>query len=282
MKHVPSFKLQTSRQRDFRVIRRDLASTPQARVEHFHQHFAAQLVGAVVPEHSEIRIHTCCEALAFLWRECAAILCEDGVPPIDRSKETVFRSAVNIRAMRLDNRSQEPHSLRIMLEIDLVRVQFERERRHELVSDRRNEGSQVFPVLMDDHEVIDVTAVEPASQFLFHEMIKVVEVHVAEELGRQVADGEPLALRGVKQALCSREVSPVMSAPPDDAILCWITEDDEAQKAHDKFLVETHFVPEAAESTLDFAVQESAVYRHEVASDVQLQDVAVARVVLRT
>ena len=50
---------------------------------------------------------------------------------------------------------------------------------------------QAFGVVVEEREVVDVAQVAPRPQDLLAEVVETVEVHVGEELARQVAMGRP-------------------------------------------------------------------------------------------
>lgn len=132
---------------------------------------------------------------------------------------------------------------------------------------------------MDDHKIIDIAAIVSAAEFIFDKMIKIVQIHIAEELRCEVPDGQTLAFLGVKQTFCFRKMFPVVFASSHDAVFRRIIKDNEAEKAPDEFLVEADFVSKAVESALDFLVQQRAVYGHEIPADIQFQHKAIPLVI---
>lgn len=73
--------------------------------------------------------------------------------------EIPFRSLSHVFSTRQDICPEKEYSLRIVLEVYLLRVKSECEMTHEKCSNIRDTSLQVFSIMMDEDEVIDISAI---------------------------------------------------------------------------------------------------------------------------
>ena len=142
----------------------------------------------------------------------------------------------------------------------------------------------------DDVEVVHVSAVKLAAQDAFDEAIKLVHVHVGEELRGDVADGESHAGRSVLQELLRRDVQELCFRADGNTPFQWVSQDDYRGQVFDQ--VQIQDVPEAEAKRItgihpfvnpaQYQIeQDLPVDGHEVSAQVSFEDIALVLVVLR-
>lgn len=120
------------------------------------------------------------------------------VYPLDFYKEIGFNPLAGVDAMRLDEGSEEGDSLGKMLKIHLPRMESEFQVFGEKQSDFCYRFLEIFTVLVDEDEIIDVSSVVTNFEFFLDECVEFMEVEIRENLTREVADRETGTRRSKK------------------------------------------------------------------------------------
>ena len=110
----------------------------------------------------------------------------------------------DVIAIGFDISAQEIHAIAGIIDPHLAFMQLQGEFIMQEMVRLRNKPSQPLLVTTDDIEVIDIAAIVTAFQMPLHVLVKLVEIYVAEQLARQIADGQAAPLWTVEQALVIR------------------------------------------------------------------------------
>ena len=129
-----------------------------------------------------------------------------------------------------------------------------------------------------------------AAQTPLHVLVQSSQINVAEKLRGQIADRQSNACRCQPQAFRRRQPDPVRLSAPDFAVLHRVAEYDPAQQKihqiHIQLLLPTDSgrrqgIAAAVECPMDDIVQPLLGDTHEVTFQVELQNVGIARIVVR-
>ena len=115
---------------------------------------------------------------------------------------------------------------------------------------------------------------------MLDEVIQRVEIEVGEDLAGQVPDRKAAPGRRVEKALLSRQAVPVIAVPADSAVVRRVAEYHGPAQVNEEFAI-LAMVPRPQERS-EPVEQELSVDAHEEALDVELQNVGIAGVVVRT
>ena len=99
-----------------------------------------------------------------------------------------------------------------------------------------------FLVGTDHIEVVHITAIMSAFQLALHELVKDIEIDIAEQLRSQVADGQAAAFRRVEQTFVERQPFPIRLLPLHPATYSWIKQDNGLGKILDEIHIH-HILP---------------------------------------
>ena len=89
---------------------------------------------------------------------------------------------------------------------------------HEKSSNIRDTSLQVLSIMIDEDEVIDISAIVSYPQYFLHVHIELVHIDIREELTREIAYGESTSWSRIEEALRSRKSYPVYPTAMDDHI----------------------------------------------------------------
>lgn len=115
----------------------------------------------------------------------------------------------------LDESTEELHTFTDVTDMQLTHVKLQSQMFLEEPADLRHYGQQPVTVRTDDIGVIDVAAIMPGTQRALHELVKLIEVDVAEELAGEVTDRKATAVRCVEQRLAWVHSYPVFLEADD-------------------------------------------------------------------
>lgn len=79
----------------------------------------------------------------------------------------------------------------------------------EIVFNGRDNRLEALLVSVDNDDIIDIPTVIFAAELVFHKMVEIVQVNVAEQLGGKIADGKPLAFPGKEEAFAPGQTQPI-------------------------------------------------------------------------
>ena len=114
--------------------------------------------------------------------------------PSQFSKHTTFGSRAYTRMPGQNNIAQKIDTLDELSNLNFFRMQHKSEMVGEKTINQWYELFQTLTIRIENNEVVGVTSIVVNVRRLFHELIKFIEVHIRKELGREVADGETLAI----------------------------------------------------------------------------------------
>lgn len=202
--------------------------------------------------------------------------------------EQSHRSLGRIAPVGLHIGAQETGASRIVLQADLVRMQLQFF--VEKPPDLRHQFLQMVPAFVYDVEIIDITSVMFAAQVPLHVLVQSPQINVAEKLRGQIADRQSYTFRCLPQAFRRRQPDSVRLSAPDFAVLHRVAEYDPMQQKihqiHIQLLLPTDSgrrqgIAAAVECPMDNIVQPLLGDTHEVTFQVELQNIGIARIVVR-
>ena len=213
------------------------------------------------------------------------------VEPVQLLPDAEHGSMEHVAAVGLDIGTQKGDAAEDVCQFRLIGVERQRRVVAQETPDGGDEREQVTGVVVHDVEVVHIAAVVLQTQPLFHIMVEIVQVEVAEKLRSQVADRQPASFGRTGEAFGSGQPAEQLGVAPIDASVQRVAMDDLSGKiAHDTETVGS-VVPAAglrvglpsdpAQQPLRLGVQDVPVDAHEVAADVELEHITGFRVVLR-
>lgn len=208
--------------------------------------------------------HGCCGTVAVLN-------CRKGFPYLCNQ---AFRGNA---MMGIYDHAEKLHASGIVLEVYLLGMKFETEVSLQKVADSWNHREEELFVTVNEIKVIDIAAVVLNATVPLYPLVENIEIDVAEKLRREVADGDSAAVIGIEQALVPRKGVPSSKATLDPAVDDWFAIDNQTAQPHCRVSKRKIL----RRGRVNDAEQTRTVDVHEVAADVELQDVAVFRVVAR-
>lgn len=180
-----------------------------------------------------------------------------------------------------DHDAEELHPLHRPLEADLSRVQlqvklFEQER-----PDGLDQRERLPAGMGNEIEIVHIASVVPRFQLPLHELVQRIEIHVREQLARQVPDGQPAPRRTVEQGLRRGQPVPILARAAYVATHGRIRENRHPHQQRRQRIHRIRAVPAPRERVHHAVIQDALVDGHEKSPQVQLQDPSLARVILR-
>src|SRR3990167_9365394 len=109
-------------------------------------------------------------------------------------------------------------------------------------------------------------------QLVFRELIELVQIHIREKLGSEIADGEPLAFRDVEERFVRRELREEFGAALREIIFDGIVENDDGCKPEDLGIFHMPF--DESEEYVFFQT-------HKKTADVEVEKIRFVAAVLR-
>ncbi|KKW26193.1 MAG: hypothetical protein UY70_C0033G0010 [Candidatus Kaiserbacteria bacterium GW2011_GWB1_52_6] len=109
-------------------------------------------------------------------------------------------------------------------------------------------------------------------QLVFRELIELVQIHIREKLGSEIADGEPLAFRDVEERFVRRELREEFAAALREIIFDGIVENNDICKPKDLGIFHAPF--DEPEENVFFQA-------HEKTADVEVEEICLAAAVFR-
>lgn len=213
------------------------------------------------------------------------------VEPVQFLPDAKYGSMEHVAAVGLDIGTQKGDAAEDVYQFRLIGVERQRRVVAQETPDGGDEREQVTGVVVHDVEVVHIAAVVLQTQPLFHIVVEIVQVEVAEKLRSQVADRQPASFGRTGEAFGSGQPAEQLGGAPIDASVQRGAMDDLSGKiAHDTETVGS-VVPAAglrvglpsdpAQQPLRLGVQDVPADAHEVAADVELEHITGFRVVLR-
>ena len=197
----------------------------------------------------------------------------------------------DVDAPRLDESTEELHTFTDVTDMQLTHMKLQSKMILEEPADLRYYTKQPVTVRTDDIGVIDVASIMPGTKRALHELVKLIEVDVAEELAGEVTDRKAAAVGCMEQRLARVHSYPVFLEADDLTAGLWIEHHDLLSKPADE--VDVNLVAPCLRGVAADAVvghltdgaggdpeQTVTLYVHEVAPDVQVHGVAWDRPVL--
>jgi hypothetical protein len=130
---------------------------------------------------------------------------------------------------------------------------------------------------MHEEEIVDIAAIIPNAEIVLHEMIETVQVKIGEDLARQVPYREATARRRMEQALIPGKIVPGISWTFYYTVASRIAIDDLPAEIDEDIPVIAFIAGEEEGSEL--VEEKPPIDMHEEAPDIQLEDIAILRVV---
>ncbi len=134
--------------------------------------------------------------------------------------------------------------------------------------------------MVDEHQVVNVAAVEANPEIMFDEMIKTVQVKVGEDLAGQVPDRQTTVRRCTEQGLASGQADPIAAVTFHHTVFARSVEHDCAAHLNKQrpITADVTAVDEACEPV----EQDLSIDVHEETRNVQREHIGVTGVVCRT
>ena len=142
-------------------------------------------------QNPQVAVDAGLEPGAIGWRGFAGI--GQAVVAFHRGGEVAFGAVGDDYTPRFDDGAEILYAPVCRLQMDLAGVEGEAQFPSEIVADLGDQGGKELPVLVDDHQVIHVTAVRAYPEGVFDEVVQRVEVKVGEYLTGEISNGETTA-----------------------------------------------------------------------------------------
>jgi len=126
----------------------------------------------------KIGIHAAPEL--FLLFSCRLMIAGDVVLFLNWLVEVAFGAVGDVNAVWLDYSPKIFYTLGIMLKIDFAGMKLHLSVLSKVFPHFRNDGFQVFLILMNQDEIINIPAIIPDLQISFHKMVEIAQIDIPE------------------------------------------------------------------------------------------------------
>lgn len=123
--------------------------------------------------------------------------------------DAVQSLVADIDTPRLDESTEKLHTFTDVADMELTHVQLQSQMILEEPADLGHDSQQPVAVRADDIRVINITAIVSGTQRALHELVKLIEVDVAEKLAGEVTDRKAAAVGCMEQRLARVHSYPV-------------------------------------------------------------------------
>ena len=229
-----------------------------------------------MPHHSQIGVYRTDKLLPVSFHVIGRA-CRQAVQAVDGIVAEADCAVAQVFPPRKYHPSDKQDTFRVMLQIDLARVQ----RQPVFGEPAGNFRFHLYQVLfrgMDKHHVVHIPAVVLHAPFFADEMVQSVQEVKGEQLACQVADRQSARAVGMEQALVFGQSAPALGRRLADAVLFRTVEYrlTEQIEQYRQVVSPVAFVQEF----FGQVIQPPLRYFHEERTDVYFQDIAIPRVVL--
>ncbi len=193
-----------------------------------------------------------------------------------------FCAIGNANAVRLYDDAEILHALAVMLQINFIRMQFQFIFHFELFPDKGNASLQVFLIGMNKNNIVNISSVITYRQVALYKMIEFIQIDIAEKLRCEIADGQTTIFVRMEQTFCFRQLIPVAFLSFYDTICCGVVKYCFFDKLKDKRQAAANPVLLPSQFSFYFLEKHDLIHRHEISLDVELEDVTIFGIILRT
>ena len=197
----------------------------------------------------------------------------------------------DIVSERLQIGSKKLHTVEHVANAYLAIMQFQFQMVFQKIRDLRNCRAKETDVGTDKVKIIDIAAIVPTAQIALDEIVEFPQIDIAQQLTRQVADGQSAAFWTAKEAFFSRKIPPSVTIAVYATSQSRVEQNDFTRKIFHEVHIHAHLprFRTAAAATLPSHVsqtaqgnlkQQLAVDVHKISANVHFQDIARFAVVL--
>jgi hypothetical protein len=254
--------------------------TPPERVHLLQKQLATDFIGGTMQQNAEIRIYRRYKS-CHLRRQRIAL----GYQTVETAHAgiKIALSAIeNITAVGQNIRTQKSHSLSVMLQINLIRMQNKLIPATQILTYHRYYLRQPFTTFMNENHIVNVATVVLHAKLILHKMVEIVQINITEKLRRQITYRQAAILTGIKKTLTAGKIAPVATPAAYLAILSRVVENNYLQKILHKLVIKPTLLLMLLQNRHHLFTQKPTVHTHKIALNIKLQNITIPRVVGRT
>lgn len=168
--------------------------------------------------------------------------------------------------------------------LDLSVIQIKAETAAKELRNKRNRSEKPFYRIVNNEKIIHIPAIVAEAQLAFDVLVHLIKINIAEQLGRKVAYRKATPGSRLEKALRIGKAPPVRERALDATTLRRIQKHNLTEQKKDRVIVKIHWKSAAGRQSVypgqQDVKQQSSIYFHEIALNVQLKRKAAPMVVL--